>query len=375
MKIGIDARLYTQTGVGRYLRNLIDHLQVIDTENEYIVYLRAQEYDMVKQVGSKWKKKLLNIPWHTIREQFDVPRILHADNLDVAHFPYFNVPVGYQGRYLLTIHDLIVDHFDTGRASTLPAPLYRLKRLAYHLAMRRGISRASAISVISETTKQEVMDHYHVNPARLTVTYDALDSGFASSAQSRSSKRPYPFPYIVYVGNAYPHKNLERLIDAFRIVRNGRKISLVLAGDDGYFYPRLQQHAHRLGLADDTVFFGNANDTQLIDLYTHARALVFPSLMEGFGLPTFEALACNCLPVISDIPVFREIWADMLPMFDPKNPRDMAAVILSALNMSADVSKRKIRAAAKRIHDFSWEKTAQQTLELYQHMTGKEMKP
>lgn len=368
MRIGIDARLYAQTGVGRYLRNLITHLQQIDEENEYIVYVRTEEYDQVSSVNARWKKKLLDIPWHTIREQLDVPRILDTDRLDVAHFPYFNVPVVYPGKYLLTIHDLIVDHFDTGRASTLPAPLYRMKRLAYHLAMKRGISRAAAISVISQTTKQEVMDHYHVNPSRLTITYDALDWEFAQSLKTHKVKRLYDSPYILYVGNAYPHKNLERLIDAFRIVRDGMNISLVLAGDDGYFYPRLQKYAHGLGLADHTVFYGNANDGQLIDLYSHAQALVFPSLMEGFGLPTFEALACDCLPVISDIPVFREIWADMLPMFDPTNPRDIAASILSSLKMPAEISKKKISNAAKRIHDFSWKKTAQQTLELYRRI-------
>lgn len=370
MKIGIDARLYTQTGVGRYLRNLITHLQQIDEENTYIVYVRTQEYDQISLVNAGWEKKLLDVPWHTIREQLDVLRILHSDRLDVAHFPYFNVPVGYPGKYLLTIHDLIVDHFDTGRASTLPAPLYRMKRLAYHLAMKRGISRAAAISVISQTTKQEVMDHYHVDPSHLSVTYDALDWGFAKSVQSYASKRLYPFPYILYVGNAYPHKNLERLIEAFRIVRDDRKISLVLAGDDGYFYPRLRQYAQRFGLADDTVFFGNADDKQLIDLYSHARALVFPSLMEGFGLPTFEALACNCLPVISDIPVFREIWGSKLPMFDPQNPQDIGNVIISSLDMPAEVSKKKISAAARRIHDFSWKKTARQTLEIYQRIAS-----
>src|SRR3989338_2920706 len=162
MRIGIDARLYSQTGVGRYIRNLLRELAIINKRDEFYIYLNNPEYGDFREPSSKWHKVLLNLKWHSIQEQIFIPIRFTQDKLDVAHFPYFNVPIFYQGKYLLTIHDLIVDHFDTGRASTLPAPLYRLKRLAYHLAMRRGISRATTISVISETTKQEVMDHYHV---------------------------------------------------------------------------------------------------------------------------------------------------------------------------------------------------------------------
>ena len=127
MKIGIDARLYTQTGVGRYLRNIIGELGKVDTKNTYIVYLRSQEFELFSPPNKRWMKKRLDFRWHTLREQLIVPFILWRDNLDVVHFPYFNVPILYPRKYLLTIHDLIIDHFDTGRASTLPSFFYKLK--------------------------------------------------------------------------------------------------------------------------------------------------------------------------------------------------------------------------------------------------------
>lgn len=365
MRIGIDARLYIQTGVGRYLRNLMAELSAIDRKNEYIIYLRSQEYDLVKLPNDRWRKRRIDIRWHTIKEQVLLPLTLLRDNLDIAHFPYFNVPIFYPKKYLLTIHDLIVDHFDTGRASTLPYPLYLLKRLGYKVSITLGIKKASAITAISETTKQEITSHYHVDPEGITVTYDALDLHFQETLNKHKPKNYYTFPYILYVGNAYPHKNLERLIQALKIINQSKKIKLVLAGDDNYFYPRLKNFAEELGVSEEIIFFGDANDSELINLYTFSECLVFPSLMEGFGLPNLEAIACGKLPVMSDIPVFREIWGDSVDYFDPYNEEDMAAKILSDIKTPNDRYQKRVEILKKRLDDFSWRETAMKTLEIY----------
>lgn len=366
MRIGIDARLYTQTGVGRYLRNLISKLSDLDRENEYVIYLRNKEYEEFILPSYKWKKKKVDIPWHTLKEQFLFPLTLLSDKLDVVHFPYFNVPVFYPGKYLLTIHDLIIDHFDTGRSSTLPYPLYFLKRLGYKVSLSLGIKRAKAITAISECTKNEIIEHYHVNPLNINVTYDALDLNFKEILKTHRAKNYYSFPYILYVGNAYPHKNLERLLQAFKQIRQKFNLKLVLAGADGYFYPRLNDFAEKLGLGNEVIFFGYANDTQLINLYSSCRCLVFPSLMEGFGLPNLEALACGRLPVISDIPVFREIWRKDLLYFDPENVSDMADKLMTVLSLTDREYHHKVEIAQKRLKDYSWRKTAGETLKLYQ---------
>lgn len=370
MRIGIDARLYAQTGVGRYLRNLIEQLQLIDDRNEYIIYLRSQEYDLVSLQNKKWQKRKADIPWHTVTEQIKLPLILLADNLDVAHFPYFNVPIFYPKKYLLTIHDLIVDHFDTGRASTLPYPLYLVKRLGYKTSLTLGIKKASWITAISDTTKQEIIDHYGVLENKITVTYDALDLKFLETVKTYKPKSYYKFSYILYVGNAYPHKNLERLIKALKIIRQKRDIKLVLAGDDRYFYPRLAEFAKGLRLADDVIFFGNANDKQLVNLYSNALCLIFPSLMEGFGLPNFESLACGKLPVMSDILVFREIWNDLPDYFYPTDEKDMAAKILKVLDLPDAQYQKKLERLKKRLDDFNWRKTAEETLKIYKQINN-----
>lgn len=368
MRIGIDARLYTQTGVGRYLCNLIAELQRVDAENDYVIYLRQEEYSDFKLLNKKWQKKLVDLPWHTLKEQIIFPLILLQDNLDVAHFPYFNVPIFYPKKYLLTIHDLIIDHFDTGRASTLPYPFYLIKRFGYKTSLTIGIKKADWITAISQTTKQEILDHYALSKDKITVTYDALDINFLETAKKQKAKKYYNFPYILYVGNAYPHKNLEKLVKALKIIREKKDIKLVLAGEDKYFYPRLGSFTKELRLADSVIFFGNANDEELVNLYSNALCLVFPSLMEGFGLPNFEAVACGILPVVSDIPIFREIWREKLVYFNPNSVENMAENIQLALQLSEQAYKKKVSEAEKIIDNYNWKKTAQDTLKIYKEI-------
>jgi len=365
MRIGIDARLYKETGIGRYIRNLIRELSLLDNRNQYFVFLKKTEYDKFQIPNRNWTKAQINIDWHSLKEQYFVPQILSKYKLDVMHFPYFNVPILYSGKYLLTIHDLIVDHFNTGRASTHQPIIYKIKRLAYISAMKIGIKKASYISVISETTKKEVMDHYQIANDKIIVTYDSLDDNFKKTALKAIAKNYYRFPYILYVGNAYPHKNLENLIIAFLNLSKKKNIHLVLAGDDPFFYQRLKDFCRDKDKKKKIHFFGNANDEQLVSLYKNAELLVFPSFMEGFGLPNFESLFCQKLPVVSDIPVFRELFGNSLPYFDPTDVKSIEKTIIGVLNLSKLSYIQKVEKAKSNLSKYSWRKTAEKTLSLY----------
>lgn len=174
-------------------------------------------------------------------------------------------------------------------------------------------------------------------------------------------------PYILYVGNAHPHKNLERLIDAFSKF-NYSDIRLVLVGKEDYFYRRLKKKVAEVNSSDKVVFYGEADDDNLRDLYKNAAALVLPSLMEGFGLPALEAMGQGCLVLCSNIPAFREICADAAIYFDPTSVEDMAQKIEEVIrNKNADKYRELIEKGRKRTQLFSWQKMAQETLEVYQH--------
>ncbi len=324
MKIGIDARLLNETGVGKYIRNLIKGLELLDKKNQYIIYTP-------------------NVPWHSFSEQLIMPILFLKDRLDFVHIPYFNVPIFYPGKFIVTIHDLTILHFDTGKASTLPLPLYKLRRLGYWIALFIGLHRAVKIIAVSETTKKEIIDHFHINPDKIIVTYEGVDPLLPTG------KRIIKEPYFLYVGNAYPHKNLEILIGA-------TPIQLVLVGKQDFFYNKLP-HNRKI------VLFGEASEGELQNLYKNATALVFPSLMEGFGLPGLEAMAVGTPVVCSDIPVFHEIYADAALYFDPKSEKDMKSKL--ELVQNTDTRNNLIKKGFSQVKKYSWEKMARQTLVVF----------
>ena len=351
MRIGIDGRLINETGVGRYIRNFTRELALQDKTNEYVVFLRANAYNSFKPPNSRWAGVLAEVPWHTIAEQLIMPWVFLKARLDLVHIPYFNVPIFYPGKFVVTIHDLTILHFDTGKASTLPMPLYKLRRLGYYLALAVGLRRAQKIIAVSQTTKQEIVDHFQIDSDKIVVTYEGVDSKIYKSTNDKSTNinRLITEQYFLYVGNAYPHKNLETLLLA--IQQNTAK--LVLVGKNDFFYERLKKNI----VNRNVIFFGLANDEQLINLYMHASALVFPSLMEGFGLPALEALALGCPVIVSDIPVFHEILGSNATYFNPRDPRDLAEKLASARGKQKKVV----------LGIYSWSTLASDTLALYEN--------
>lgn len=179
--------------------------------------------------------------------------------------------------------------------------------------------------------------------------------------------------YFLYVGNAYPHKNLERLIRAFNIVMSQYfDISLILVGREDYFYKHLKKKIKEMNLSDKVIFLENINDEELSNLYQNALALIIPSLTEGFGLPALEAMANKCLVMCSDIPSLREVCKDCAIYFNPYNIKDIAEKTKDVLDHSDDTyhySDRKEK-GFKRSKQFSWKKMAKETLAVYESVRG-----
>ena len=160
-------------------------------------------------------------------------------------------------------------------------------------------------------------------------------------------------PYLVYIGNAHPHKNVENLIKAAEIL----KIKLVLVGDDNFFYGRLPRSKY-------VKFAGQVSNKSLIAYYRGAAAFVSASQMEGFGLPGLEAMTAGCPVIVSDIPVFHEIYGDAAVYFNQKDPNNMAEVIAKTLknkSLAVEIVKRGYNQSAK----YSWKKFVKQTRDVY----------
>lgn len=363
MKIGIDARLWNESGVGRYLRNLVTNLAAIDTKNEYVLFFKKNEYQTVVMPGENFRKVLADIHWHSVAEQLLFPAILTKERCDVVHFPYFSVPIFYTRPYVVTIHDLILHHFSTGKATTLPYIFYKAKQLGYRYVINKAAHDAKKIFAVSKTTKQEIIDHLHIPEEKIVVTYEGVEV----KKEKISTSAIMSSPYFLYVGNTYPHKNVLVLVDAFAKASKTHIMHLVIVGKRDYFTAELERYVIEKEIKN-VHFLGYVSDNELASLYTGATAVVVPSLMEGFGLPAGEALARGCLVLLSNIPVHHEIIGEGGIYFDPQNSDKLAQMLLVVIKEKNNY-KSVVTKGVEKIRNYSWEKMTQETKNVYESCT------
>ncbi len=364
IKIGIDCRLWNETGVGRYIRNLVWELAKIDKKNSYTLFFRKNEFENVKLPGENFGKSLADIRWHSFSEQINLYKIFDKAKLDFIHFPYFSVPFLIKTPFIVTIHDLIINHFPTGKASTKNPVFYHIKHFGYRFILQKAINNAKKIIAVSNATKNEIIKLYNTKPEKITVTYEGADEKILIKDQD---KKIMQGQYFLYVGNAYPHKNLERLLKAFASFKNNdkRETKLVLVGKEDFFYKRLKKTVDPL-FAKYVLFYEKVSDGGLASLYKHAKALVIPSFMEGFGLPAVEAMVNECIVLAADIPSLREVCKEVAFYFDPFSINAIANT-LAKIAETPD-SKLEIRKeqGLKLSKSYSWKNTAARTLEVYE---------
>jgi hypothetical protein len=173
MKILIDARFYgpEHTGPGRYTMNLVENLAKIDSVNQYIILLRKEKISKV-ELPKNFKKVEAEFRHYTFSEQIKLPFLISKYKPDLVHFPFFNVPIFYFGKFIVTVHDLIMHKFKGKDATTRAFPIYFMWRLGYHLAFAKAVYGSSKIIVPSQTVKDEIMDYYHINGDKISVTYE-----------------------------------------------------------------------------------------------------------------------------------------------------------------------------------------------------------
>ncbi|HEX8974509.1 MAG TPA: glycosyltransferase family 1 protein [Patescibacteria group bacterium] len=368
-RIGIDARFFGSLGkgLGRYTQKLIENLERIDRENQYVVFLRKDNFDEYVPKNPNFHKVLADYRWYTFSEQLFFPRLLKKHDLDLVHFPHFNVPLLYRRKIVVTIHDLILLHFPTLRSTTLSPIWYWIKYLAYKWVIGSAVSRARHILTVSEFTKKDILEHYSKAKNKISVTYEACENGQEKERKNDSQIiRKYGImkPYLLYVGNAYPHKNLERLIDAFgQLLQGNPELMLVLVGKEDYFYGRLKAYARAKGIAS-VIFAGFVPDDELGQFYADAQAYVFPSLYEGFGLPPLEAMK-ELVPVIcSNHECMQEILGDAAYFVDAHSQNELANGLDEVL-ANEKLRQALVEKGKKQIKKYSWEKMAQDTLAAY----------
>lgn len=386
MRIGIDARFYGPIGkgLGRYIQEVVDNILRLtntkDSSLSFVIFLSPENFDEFVCENSKVKKICLSAPWYSWKEQILMPFYIWREKLDLIHYPHFNVPILTPCKFVVTIHDLILTHFPTLRATTLAPYLYWLKNLAYKIVIVFAIRRSKKIITVSEFTKNDICSQFKVSKDKIIVTYEGVanlakgsDSLFVAKQNNQETLRHYNINnnFLLYVGNAYPHKNLDWLLKVFKkLVASRPSLKLVLVGKEDYFYNRVHEAAKNLNLWGETdtdtdvIFPGYVPDAQLEVLYQEAKAYVFPSLYEGFGLPPLEAMANSCPVISSDRASLPEILGSAALYFNPENEDDFIEKITKLLD-NKEIREKLVGKGLEQIKKYSWSDCAQETLNTY----------
>ena len=359
--IVIDAR-GRESSSGRYVDRLLEHLQRIDTDNRYTVLLAE---------GDDWQPEAANFAATVCHyrkfsfnplDQWTFAKFLDGLRPDLVHFWMTpQEPAFYRGKRVTTTHDLTM--FKYARAGRLPLLLHWLRMVGYRMLFKTSIKKAEYVITPTEYVKQDLIKHYPFARDKVSVTLEASEPPLPGDEQKPNIELER---FLLYVGSAFPHKNLESLVDAFGLLHaKDPSLHLVLVGKKEFYYEQLEKFVATKPYARNIHHTGFVSDQKLKWLYKHAEAYVFPSLSEGFGLPGLEAMVHGCPVVSSNATCLPEVYGDAAEYFDPSSVEDMAKKIELVVG-DYQLRKELTEKGSKQAGKYSWRRMAEETRAIYE---------
>jgi len=369
MRIVLDARKLHDFGIGTYIRNLVNELGRLDHEDEYVLLTKPEDAAAAAAAGPNFRAVVETSRPYSMAEQWRVPMAAARARADLLHEPHYVLPPLTRCRTVVTIHDCIHLRF----------PEYLPSRAAFayaHAMIRLAARKADRVLTVSDASKRDILHYTGVAPEKVVVVHNGLDTRFAAAPDADAIDRvrqrfQLDHPFVLYVGNIKPHKNLERLIAAFASMRADGPdgLKLVVIGDETSKHPGLRQAVHRHRLDKHVRFFGFQPAATLVTFYRLARAFVFPSLYEGFGLPPLEAMANETPVVTSNLSSLPEVAGDAAVLVDPYDVASIADGIRRAVT-DEPLRQELIARGRARAREFSWARAAADTLAVYREVLG-----
>ena len=373
MKIAINCQfwiLHGGGGIKEYIASLVSHLDKVDHQNEYVLYVLEDQFENAKtKLPSRFKLK--SIPYR----RNPVSRIMRSlfaqrfwskeekeEGFDVFHSPFFHAPKLKKARLIVTVHDLRLYRYP----ETYPVLRYQfLKR-----AVKKSIALADQIIAISQFTKDEIIDTCGVNPDKVTVIHEAINRSFFNADAIRNYSLPQEYAYLkdcrflFCLSQIEPRKNHARLIKAFSALKamgGFDDLKLVLAGR-----PLLNAGPVLKLVAEtpDVIYLDFVPTELMLWLYQNASLFVYPSYYEGFGFPPLEAASLGTVSAVGKLSSVPEVCGDCAFYFDPYDISDMSKVIAAALNDESMIQEKKMK-LEDQLNKFSWEKNARETVKVY----------
>jgi glycosyltransferase involved in cell wall biosynthesis len=370
-RVAIDARKWRDYGIGTYVRNLVRHLARIDHETTYYLFCRQNDVPRLRDLAANFVPVVDESGGYGLQEHVSIPWKLKRLKADLFHSPHYVLPLLCSTRSIVTIHDCI----------HLLFPQYLPTSAAVHYAefmMRSAIRRSSVVLTVSDASRADILRFFpEADAERVQVVPNAIDPAILQDPGEEEKERVrerYQIRgrFVLYAGNIKPHKNLERLIQAYAALRRGGgldDVKLILIGDEISRHGELRRAVETAGLRQDVRFFGFVPDETLACLYRMASVFAFPSLYEGFGLPPLEAMACGSPVVTSRLSSLPEVVGDAAVLVDPYSVEDIAKGLRRVLSddaLRADLVARGHR----RAHHFSWEQSVERIHAAYMKVLG-----
>ncbi|MDP2656372.1 MAG: glycosyltransferase family 1 protein [bacterium] len=365
MNIGFDARLYQKgLGLGRYVQQLLLQYDAIDLgKNTMTVFLSKEGMNEFQPKNTNIVKVVAPYQWYTLHEQIAFPLLLNKSGCDVVHFPHFNVPIFYKKPYVVTIHDLILLKMPRSArlaASTRIPWIYDLKYAGYRFVLHQAVKNAKQIIAPTHYVKNDLLTMLHCIDKKVTCISEA-----AMDIHVHDSKDVSPVvagPYVLYVGNAYPHKNLDLLLELGTLLdKESSDLRIIVVGQEDYFAKKFRQKVRSMGLGSRIHHRGFVSDQVLANLYHFALAYVFPSFEEGFGLPGLEAMSYGVPVISSTSSCLPEVYGNAALFASPKDTQVWLEMI-KKVRYNSELREDYIQKGFQCVIKYDWRETARETM-------------
>jgi glycosyltransferase involved in cell wall biosynthesis len=365
-----DGQTYRSAGVSGYIRQLLTHLPEVSPDLRLTAFVPngiPLGGRVLNTYSTSWNtgRPVKRILW----EQLALPALAQRKKLDLLHATVNVIPIAGTCPMVVTIHDLSFLRY--------PGSFPPVQRTYLRTQVRRSVRGAARVIAVSEATRQDLINLFAVPAQRVDVVYNGVDDAFCPAPADQVARfrrqKGLPEHFILHVGTLEPRKNLVRLIHAFALLRRQTRdwpdLKLVLVGGKGWYYQDIFEAVRRLQLAEEVLFTGFVADRELPWWYRAATVFAYPSLLEGFGLPVAEAMACGTPTVTSALSSLPEIAGDAALLVDPTSEDELALALHQVLtdpNLARDLRERGLRQAAR----FSWKDTAFETANVYRRVLG-----
>lgn len=371
MKIGINTRYIQnrQTGIENYTLNLLLNLKKVDKDNEYVLFFGSDKAVPLEITECGFNYDVCKIPTRNqltkvIWSHFYLPLQIKRLKLDLFHEPLFIAPIFKSSPTVVTVYDLAFIHVP----DCFP---YRAK-FYFKALLAKSLKSSDRVIAISVSTKNDIVENFGISPNKIDIVYPGIDEAFKLIGDKEileAVRVKYGLDdFVLAVSLISPRKNIIRLIKAFGLLKaeGGGNHKLVIVGGNGWGYEEAHLQVRRSGLEGEVKFLGYVPKKDLVCLYNLAKAFVYPSLYEGFGMPVLEAMACGCPVAASNVSSVPEACGDAALFFDPYSIEGISSVT-SRLLRENDLRHKCIQNGFKQIGKFSWKKAAETTVNIYKN--------